>query len=563
MTQRLLLVAAIAVFAWPDVARAIGMPQAYAPVTIAFAILVVVLTVSSSQTGARTTRIWRPSRLAWPAIVALVALAVAAYRWTLIAAWRPYGADMLIVIREATRRMLSGHSPYTVYRSYDTSWEMAMPYGPMLWGPYLAAQLWHIDLRLVAIVGELTVPAWCGAVAALEAARGRALSAASWLLVATAILSMLDVQGFTLIGHTPVYWPLFPLFAIAIARERWIAAAVVLGLLVAARTTMVAMVPVFVIAVWRADRSRVWLALVAMAAACAITLAPFALANPRSVWDQMVASYPRIMREAVWPVLAKPGLETIGVTEWLIERGRDALIVPVQIGALLAVYAAAWIAIARGRRPLPWMALALFVFSMTTLYTVHYLYYDVLLLFACGAIAEAWPRTDGRLALAWGGTIAAAAILVFACMRLIASPAPDMIVGAASSDRLLRLGFSGVEHDGGRGFAWITGHEAHIALPRSSSADADLVLIGESALPASGPPQRVTALVNGVLAANTDVPAGRTAIRVAVPHRAWWCGFNDVQLVFTSTLSPHDAGAGEDRRPLAMAIDRVTVAPRW
>ena len=55
---------------------------------------------------------------------------------------------------------------------------------------------------------------------------------------------------------------------------------------------------------------------------------------------------------------------------------------------MLALYAAIALAIRGGRRPLPWMALALFVFSMTTLWPVIYLYFDVCLLLVFGALAE-------------------------------------------------------------------------------------------------------------------------------------------------------------------------------
>src|SRR5207248_11358123 len=69
--------------------------------------------------------------------------------WIRLAVWLPYHADMLIVIREATRRLLSGHNPYVTYRSYDAPWDMAMPYGPALWGPFVIPQLLHVDFRIV------------------------------------------------------------------------------------------------------------------------------------------------------------------------------------------------------------------------------------------------------------------------------------------------------------------------------------------------------------------------------------------------------------------------------
>ena len=163
---------------------------------------------------------------------------------------------MLIVIREATRRFLNGRTPYTTYRTYDAPWNIAMPYGPGLWGPFLVPQLLRLDFRFLTIVGELFVPVWCGVAAIVESARGRLAGAAAWLAVLAALVLAFDIQGFTLIGHTPVYWPLLPLFAAMTWRSRWVHAACLLGVLVVARTTMVAVVPVFLMAAWTTDRRR-------------------------------------------------------------------------------------------------------------------------------------------------------------------------------------------------------------------------------------------------------------------------------------------------------------------
>jgi hypothetical protein len=149
--------------------------------------------------------------------VAAIVVVLAMYRWTRAAAWWPSQADMLIVIREATRRLLNGHTPYSVYRSYDAPWNMVLPYGPALWSPFLVAQLLRVDFRMVTIVGELFVPVWCGVAAVVESARGSIAGAASWLAVLAAFVLTFDVQGFTLIAHTPVYWPLLPLFAVMVA----------------------------------------------------------------------------------------------------------------------------------------------------------------------------------------------------------------------------------------------------------------------------------------------------------------------------------------------------------
>jgi hypothetical protein len=230
---------------------------------------------------------------------------------------------------------------------------------------------------------------------------------------------------------------------------------------------------------------------------------------------------------------------------------------------MIAAYVAAWTAIARGHAVVPWMALALFVFSMTTLYPVHYLYYDVVLLIACAAIAAVRaPLGTIRMATSYSGTVVALTILVIACLAATTSRLPDIAVGGPSTDRVLRGGFSGIEHDGARGFAWIVGHEARLAIARGSSGDADLVLAAESALGPQSPLQHVTGILNGIVVADTDLPAGPSQLRIPVPHGAWWTGFNDLHLVFSSAVSPHDAGTGDDRRPLAMAVSRVSVVSK-
>lgn len=544
-----LLIAAILVFL---------VPTAYLAVTVALTVLVGAIAVWPDEARAATSTPLRSLTVASASLAAL-AIVVAAYRWTSLAVWLPYHADMLIVIREATRRLLAGHNPYAVYRAYDAPWDMAMPYGPLLWGPYVAAQAFRFDFRLLTIAGELTLPIWCGIAAAVEAMRGRMGSCATYLALTAAILLMLDVQRFTLIGHTPVYWPLFLLFAWTIDRRRWLAAACVLGLLVAARTTMVAMLPVFALTAWRSARPNVTAIVGVCLATIALAMAPFALTDFHAVWNMMVQSYPRIMREAVWPVLARPGLETIGVTEMLVERGLGAWTFAVQLVALAIVYAAAFVTPSH-RRPLPWMALALFVFSLTTLYPVHYLYYDVLLLLAADAVSGTLDSgIVPRLLMPWTLSLVAVGMLVVVMLRVAAPAFPRITPGVASRDGELRTGFSGVEHDGARPFSWIVGNDARIALPRSSSAAAVILLDAESPFDANQPPQQMTVVLNGTVISDVTVPAGRQQIRIRAPHGTWWSGFNELHLRFGSTFVPRSAGGSNDDRPLALAISRVIV----
>ena len=558
------LAASVLVFAWPELSSVYrGVRVSYPLVTAIFTLFVVAIVAAWPRDAAAAPDATRRRPLMpFVALASALIVIIALYRWTRLAAWQPYHADMLIVIREATRRFLNGHTPYATYRSYDAPWPMVMPYGPALWGPFIVPQWLRFDFRLITIAGELFVPVWCGVAAVVAASRGRMAAAAAWIAVMATLVIALDVQQFTLIGHTPIYWPLIPLLAVAVANRRWVESACVVGMLVLARTTMVAIVPVFLMAVWTFDRRKLPLAIAVLTLTIAAVLAPFIAWDARAVWESMVLSYPRVMKSAVWPVLAKPGMETIGVTEWLIERHLEWLVTPANIVAMLGVYAAAWAAIRRNAHQIPWMALALFAFSMTTLYPVHYLYYDVLLLLVSAALAGTLQEAPARVTrLVWACSAIMLVVLTFAAMRTLVAPFPQIAAGTASDDRPLRTGFAASEHDGERDFSWIVGTDARIVLPRSSAADADIVLIAQSPFDRDRPPQRMAAVLNGTLLAETVISSGWQEIRIAAPRSSWWVGFNELRLEFSSTVSPRDIGASEDPRRLALGVSRVEVKP--
>ena len=225
--------------------------------------------------------------------IAVVALSSALVEWvgTMIAS--PYNADMLVVIREGTRRFLDGSNPYTTYRTYDAPWEMVLPYGPLLWGPFLVPQALHADLRIVTITGELAVPACAAIAAAAEAMRGRVIASLTWLGLLAALILSLHLTAFTLMGHTAAYWPLLPLFAWLVTVQRWPAAAFVLGLLVVARTPMAAVVPVLLVTVWTRDRARAGRTAALLALPVVVLFAPFAVGRRRAVEQHRSRRLPR------------------------------------------------------------------------------------------------------------------------------------------------------------------------------------------------------------------------------------------------------------------------------
>jgi hypothetical protein len=561
------LAASVLVFAWPQLsALAFGTPTSFPLLTAAVTLLMVALVVTWPQEKVQPPRIL-PRALSPAVLIAAMAgaavLAFALYRLTDEVMWQGHRADMLIVIREATRRFLNGHNPYTTYRTYDAQWNMALPYGPAMWGPFLVPQLLHLDFRIVAVIGALFIPVWCGVAASVEAARGRLAGAASWLAVLAALVFALDLSKFTLIGHTPVYWPLLPLFAVMVVRGRWLEAACLLGVLVVARTTMVALIPVFLMAVWSADRRRLPAAAIALALTTATALAPFIVWDYRALWDGMIASYPRVMKAAVWESGGRGAIDTVGVTGWLLARHREWLVMPVQVAVMIGMYIVTWPAIRRGARPLPWMALALLAFSMTTLWPVYYIYYDVLLLLISAALVETLKAGPVPMSVKpWLISLTVLVVLTAATIRIVASPFPSIAAGEVAPGLPLRAGFALSEFDGQRHFAWIERNEATIILPRSSASAADIVLTAQSPIDPTHPPQRVTAVLNGNMLAQTAVRPGWQEIRFAAPASAWWIGFNELHLVFSTTVSPREAGMGDDARHLALGVSRVDVMPQ-
>ena len=152
--------------------------------------------------------------------------------------------DMLVVINLAVEQFLGGHNPY---RLYHVPWEVPLPYGPMLWAPYVLPKVLGFDSRVLALIGQLAVPAACGLAAVISTVRAQWIRAVTLLALAISVAFQPDILQFFGIGHTTVYWPLLLKFAVLVVEERWTACSVALGFLVAARSTMVAIVPVFLL----------------------------------------------------------------------------------------------------------------------------------------------------------------------------------------------------------------------------------------------------------------------------------------------------------------------------
>jgi hypothetical protein len=491
-------------------------------------------------------------------VVATLVLFAACQAWVHEILIRPHDsqrADMLIVIQLGMRRLLHGNNPYTIY---DVPWPAPLPYGIVMWAPMLIPHLLHADVRFATIAGALFVPAACAIAAVAEARLGRFAIAVAWLATMAAVAFNVPMRDFIAIGHTPTYWPLLALFAWLVARERWYAAALACGLLIVARTTMVSIAPVFLIAVWHSARPRLAGCVALLAAAALLPFLPFALADWPALRYAVYGSYQTVMKTFVWTSTTWVQ-HTIGITGWLVARGWQSAVERIQIVVLLGVYTASWFAIRHGRRPLPWLALALLAFSMTTLWPVIYLYFDVFLLLVSGALADTSIARQGRLAWVWFGAAAASAVVLLSSAVAMVPNEVSIDMGKSADRPFLYAGFSNDERRADTTYAWINGTHAEVVVPRRSRTDATIDIIVEPYLPTRDTVQLMSVTLNGTVLGTVTLREGWQRVSLAAPPSAWLIGVNEVNLALSSAISPFEAGRGDDTRRLSAAIDRLNV----
>ncbi len=200
----------------------------------------------------------------------------------------PSRADMLVLVREGLSSLVRGASPYQMYH---VPWEAPLSYGPALWAPFLLPFVLQMDIRFMTAFGQLFMSSLCFVVAAQAVRRRRAAVAAGLALLGAGILANTAYLDFAVIGHTPSYWPLLAAFSLVWTTPRHtVAAAALLGLLVDARTTMMALVPVFLLTEWLRGERR-WSVPLALAAGALLPFLPFLIANPRGLAYAMYGVY--------------------------------------------------------------------------------------------------------------------------------------------------------------------------------------------------------------------------------------------------------------------------------
>jgi hypothetical protein len=152
-------------------------------------------------------------------------------------------------------------------------------------------------------------------------------------------------------------------------------------------------------------------------------------------------------------------------------------------------------------------------------------------------------------------------VLVMGSIRPGAAYTVD--VGRSESAGLTGGGFGrdAAVVEGGRTWVWVEGRTARVRLPRASRSTTTIHVIARAHAAPGASAQRITAMLNGRGIGLATLGPQWTEVTFRAPGRAWYYGFNVLDLTFAYAS---DAAGGEDggqSRQLSAAIDLVRVGP--
>jgi hypothetical protein len=475
----------------------------------------------------------------------------------------PTRGDMLVIIEHAIARLLQGQSPYAVHH---VPWDAPLSYGPLLWLPHVFPYLLRMDFRILTLAAQFVIPFCCFLAAGIRAGQGDARRAALLFGLGAGTALHPGLMEFHQIGHTQVYWPLLPVLCLLLQQKRWTPAAICLGALTSARTPMLALAPVFFLYL-RAMNARTVNRMLAFGAAVLLPYLPFLLVDAHAVKNGVFDTYVTVMKGYVWRS-TDWAVATYGVTGRLLQYGLERYVEVVQLFSLGLVYVTAKLALARGSRVEPWLAMALLVFAMTTLWSVIYLYFDVWLLLVSALVVYdgSWSVLSLRRPVSAGAcaTLGSSAIVLLAA-GVHPGAAYVVDIGAPAATGYTGAGFGSdvTEHDDGRGIVWVEGATARIRVPRAGWSGATLRLGVKPYIAGPGAHQSVMASLNGRVLGRTVLQPGWQEISFRSRRRDWLYGFNVLELSFAYAaaapgISNVSTPSGEPRE-LSAAVDFLRI----
>jgi len=321
-----------------------------------------------------------------------------------------YG-DMLPLVKSACVSFLRGEYPYTIHK---VPYDLPLTFMPLLWGSYLPAVLFGLDLRIVGLAASAVIMILYLKIfhdqfrAAADVSLGQPeREGASAAALATLFLMLMfsystAITAFSIIGHTQPLWMYVALFAYFFLRDDVGPAAFFLALSVASRQTMVVLVP-FAYIYWlkSLQRREVLKSALLFAGVTGVLCLPFAMVSPESFLIRPLHHYAELGRYYMAEQASQHHiLSTFGFASLFYLNGLD--------GYLGAVSFAVWgFMVWRGSRgidgrssALTWMGVTLFLFYFFSPIPWFYIYIPALLLLSFAVIGLSGPvprSSSGRI----------------------------------------------------------------------------------------------------------------------------------------------------------------------
>lgn len=185
-------------------------------------------------------------------------------------------SDMLPVIKEAGLSFLNGKSPYQIYTLFNGQelYQLPLAYLPMIWIPYLPLVFSGLDLRILSILALILTAFLFEQACRKIDFRKRLIFLSTLFLLNPYILYRHEV-------YTYFFLFIFALFLVFLIKDKTWPAAVLFGLSVSARQTMLILIPVLLVYLLKkyGFKKTITLALVT-SAVLAITVLPFFASSP-------------------------------------------------------------------------------------------------------------------------------------------------------------------------------------------------------------------------------------------------------------------------------------------
>jgi hypothetical protein len=182
----------------------------------------------------------------------------------------PRSADMLFAIQEAARALLSGHNPYGLMYSWGEGISFPLCYFPLYWLPFAPFEAVGLDIRWLNVLAQVGFVALL-----LRVVRGR-WNDTRVLLFLTGFALIPDLVFSVVYRQASIYWLEIALFVVAVARQRWRAAGLLVTVLVSTQIPAFVLLFIYLLYLWkrRGLRAAVLQGLFSVAF-LALTLAPF------------------------------------------------------------------------------------------------------------------------------------------------------------------------------------------------------------------------------------------------------------------------------------------------